>query len=99
MKHLILILALACAGCSTHNATVAPTPVHATQASFSGNMQNSGVIDADASGFLVDQSFLYRHALTATSRGVKVEGQNFRITAEVMSASIEADQAKRNARK
>lgn len=102
MKHLLLVAVLAiCIGChgGSNPVTVAPRNVVASQASFSGNVQNSGIYSSDATGFLVDLHFLDRHGLKTTDEGVTAEGSKFRLTAEVMDRCITLDQRRRNAQK
>ena len=88
------------AGCTT----LAPRPVRTTQASFDSNaahtaqVQNSGIISADATGFLVTPHFIERYdALLANfgkrltparkpgdRTGITPAGINFRMNAETM---------------
>jgi hypothetical protein len=71
--------------------TVAPKPVQSHAASFDQNAQNSGVIQADADGFIVTQHFLDRHKITDYTKA----GQYFRITAQTMDIAVEQDAQRR----
>lgn len=98
----ILVLVVVLAGCSHPNTsplTIAPHSVVSTGASFEGNERNSGLISSDATGFLVTQHFIERHQVNTTDHGVKAEGANYRITAEVMARCLEFDRLRKNAQK
>ena len=58
MRALLPIILLMLAGCGT----VAPTRVPSQVASFDGNNQDSGVIEATPSGYLVTNHFRDRYA-------------------------------------
>jgi hypothetical protein len=92
------LLAALLIACAHHQAaiTIAPHSVVSTGASFDNNTRNSGLISSDQTGFLVTQHFIDRHGLTATSAGVKTEGSNFRITAQVLAECVAKDQARKN---
>jgi len=57
MKPLIIFLFLGLAGC----ATVAQSSVQSHQASFDGNQQNSGILEANMDGFKVTSKFRDRY--------------------------------------
>ena len=65
MKALALLLGLALAGCGT----VIPTTVQSSAASFDGNDQNSGIISANANGYVVTSHFRDRYNALASIYG------------------------------
>lgn len=87
-KSFVLVVALCLCGCFL---TVAPKPVVSHAASYEGNVQNSGIVSADADGFVVTQHFLDRHHITDYVQS----GQYFRITAQTMDIAVEQDVARR----
>ena len=96
-KLVVLIVTSFClVGCW---ATVAPPRVVSTQASPDGNNFNSGIIAVEADGFRVTQHFLDRHKIKSSAKGVSKEGDNFLITAELMSNAIALDSARKNTQK
>ncbi len=92
-----LLLVVAClslyGGCWM---TIAPKPIVSHQASYEGNIQNSGVLSSDANGFVVTQYFLDRHGFKKTDVGVSPAGSNYRITAQLMDKAVAEDQSRRN---
>ena len=92
----IIVAAFCLVGCW---ATVAPPRVVSTQASPDGNNFNSGIIAVEADGFRVTQHFLDRHKIKSSAKGVSKEGDNFLITAELMSNAITLDAARKNTQK
>jgi hypothetical protein len=94
-------VALCVGGCAHHESplTIAPHSVTATGASFDENQRNSGLLYCDANGCVVTPHFIARHNLSRTEDGVKAEGANYRITAEVVARCIEFDRVRKNAQK
>ncbi len=88
-------------GCSHNQSplTIAPHSVTSTGPSFDQNERDSGLLYCDANGCVVTPHFIDRHKLSPSTPGVKAEGANYRITAEVVAACIELDRVRKKAQK
>lgn len=78
MKKIIIFLALALTSCSAPPQTFLPVQITQTEPSFSGNLQNSGIVDfVEGGGFVLDDSAVKRYKNLAAKFHEEVVGLSF----------------------
>ena len=96
--------------CSVQQSAVAPKAPVAAAPSWDGNEQNSGIISADANGFVCTPHFLNRWDAMLANFGAKLsparkigdrdgiteEGTNYRFTAEAMSRFVQLNRIRKS---
>lgn len=75
LTKILLGVVLGLSACSTPPKTFLPTQIHQTEASFSGNLQNSGIVDfVEGKGFILDDSAVKRYKSLCVKFGEEVIG-------------------------